>query len=130
MATRKIKICDGFKLITSEKVYRYHHITDVWKAFGWDIKTNKEADASASEITRQLMMFRRVDLSKFTEDGTTCIIEVIPADNFRIEVKEAGKKRFKPLNDIKRFEEDATAEVERLNATCDMGHTFRVGRWE
>lgn len=128
--TKKIKICDGFKLITSDKVYRLKHITDVWKKFGWDIKGNKDESESATEIVRILYCFGRVDLSEFTKGKKTCIIEAIPADNFRIEVKEAGKKRYKPLDDIQRYEEDAKAEVERLNTNCDTGMKFRVGRWE
>lgn len=130
MATRKIKICDGFKLITSDKVYRLKSPMEIWKAFGWDIDKDKEASASATEITRQLLCFGRIDLSQFTGDHKTCIIEVIPADNFKVQWREQGKKRWKDLDDIRRYEDECKEEVERLTNTCDTGKEFRVGRWE
>lgn len=75
---KTIKLYDGIKIITSREIRNVKYIPDVWDAFGWDIHNDKIANECSLEITKQLICFGRVDLSQFTTDGSTLILEVIP----------------------------------------------------
>ena len=83
--TRSIKIADGIKIITSDEIVTIEGFSmpKVWEYFGWDIKNNANQNDSALEITRALMMFGRVDLTEFTENRKTLILEVIPVGELK-----------------------------------------------
>lgn len=78
--TFSIKIADGIRIITSKEIVTIEGFSmpKVWEYFGWDIENNADQDASATEITRALMMFGRVDLTEYVKPRKTLIIEVIP----------------------------------------------------
>lgn len=132
MSVKRIKIMDGLKLITSDKIYRLKGAKDLWKALGWDIDNDEMASKCAMAVFQQLYCFGRADLTEFTTGKKTCIVEAIPADNFRIQYRGLYERRYKNFDDVRRFEDDAKEEVERLNsnpAYCPR-LVFRVGRWE
>ena len=87
---KSIKIMDGLKVITSNEIIELREggFPALWKYFGWDIENDPNADACATEITRQLICFGRVDLSEWALHSSTLIVEVIPCED-TITVKKA-----------------------------------------
>lgn len=126
--SRTIKIMDGVKVITSDGIKRLNSPLALWKYMGWDIKKDEMASKCATEITRNLLCFGRVDLSEFAEGTSTFIIEAISPYNYKVQYRAKGERRYKDLDDIERLEEDATEEAARLNETNDQGLEFRVKR--
>ena len=77
---KKIKLFDGIKVITSDEIVTVDGPLALWDLFGWDIKNDKNADECAMLVTRELLCFGRIDLTKMN-GGKTLIVEIIPAKN-------------------------------------------------
>ena len=78
--TRTIKIADGIKIITSDEIVTIEGFSmpKVWEYFGWDKSDDAIMEQNKTEITRALFCFGRVDLTEFTKNHKTLILEVIP----------------------------------------------------
>ena len=66
---KAIKLFDGIKVTTDTEIVKYPGMT----ALDEEIKCTEE---QRGDIIRLLLMFRTVDLSKFTEDGSRCILDL------------------------------------------------------
>ena len=86
------------------------------------------ASQCATEITRNLICFGRVDLSEFTNPRSTFIIEAISPYNYLVQYRTKGVGRYKNLSETEYRQEEAEEEVARLNETKDQGLEFRVKR--
>lgn len=124
---KSIKIMDGLKVITSDGVKRINGMKSLWKYMGWDL-SDKMTDQCATEITRNLICFGRVDLTEFTNPRSTFIIEVISTYNYLVQYREIGEKRWKNLSETEYRQEEAEEEVKRLTETTDRPLEFRVKR--
>lgn len=78
--TRSIKIADGIRIITSEEIVTIEGFSmpKVWEYFGWDKLNDAIVEQNKTEITRALFCLGRIDLTEYTKNGKTLILEVIP----------------------------------------------------
>lgn len=66
---KTIKLFDGIKVTTDSEIMKYPDMT----AFNEVVKCSEE---QKKDIIRLLLMYRTVDLSEFTEDGSRCILDL------------------------------------------------------
>ena len=76
--SKKNKIWDGIKVITSDGIEICESLLKLWELLGWDIENDKMASECATAVTSQLYCFGRCDLSEFTKPRKTLTLEVIP----------------------------------------------------
>ena len=83
--TRRIKIADGIKIITSDEIVTIEGFSmpKVWEYFGWDIENDAMQNEASLEITRALLMFGRVDLTEWVQPRKTLILEIIPVGELK-----------------------------------------------
>lgn len=78
--TFTIKIADGIRIITSKEIVTIEGFSmpKVWEYFGWDKLDDAITKQNKTEITRALFCLGRVDLTEYTKNRKTLILEVIP----------------------------------------------------
>lgn len=77
---KTIKLADGVILTYDGEQTILQGMADVWDAFNWNIKNDKQANECALEITRQLLCFGFIDLTPMC-NGHTCTLKLIPPTN-------------------------------------------------
>ena len=79
MAMKTIKIMDGLKVITDDKIIELKEggFPALWDLFGWDIENDPNAKECATIITRELFCFGQINLSHMN-NGKLLLVEVIP----------------------------------------------------
>jgi len=77
MAIKKIKIYEGVRVNYDHEITELNYICELWDMFGWDIKNDPQAKECADMITRDLLLFHYVDLTKMA-NGKMLIVELIP----------------------------------------------------
>ena len=90
MAKRTIKLFEGVKVVYDGEETIVKSPAELWEMFNWDIKNDPEADAAASEVTRQLIGWGYIDMTPAMPNGHTLTVEIIP-------VKETSNEEKKPL---------------------------------
>ena len=84
-----LKLADGFRVIHSDGVEVVEHFRDIFTdLFGWDIDGDDLAKQCYDAVFREVFCFGRCDLTQFTNNGKTLIIEVIPSTEGWKEVEE------------------------------------------
>lgn len=78
MATKAIKIYDGVRVIHDHEIVNLDHICDLWELFNWDVKNDPNAKECADIITRELICFGFMDLTKMTNSGKMLTVELLP----------------------------------------------------
>lgn len=79
MAKKEIKLCDGFRVIHQNGVEVTEDFESIFtEMFGWDLVNNQLAKDCYEAILREVFCFGRCDLTQFTGNGETLIIEAIP----------------------------------------------------
>lgn len=84
-----IKLWNGWRVYYDGKVKVCESPVEVWEMFNWDIENDPKAKECATEITRQMMMFGHLDLTKMAH-GKSLVLDVIPvSDDYEIEWEES-----------------------------------------
>jgi hypothetical protein len=78
--TRKfnIELYSGVRINNNHKLIELKYIPDIWEYFGWDIHKNKKEEDAAREITRHLICFGFLDLTKMNRNGQLLTLELLP----------------------------------------------------
>lgn len=84
-----LKLADGFRVIHSDGIEVVENFRDIFiDIFGWDLEHDELAKKCYDAILREVFCFGRCDLSEWTSDGKTLVIEVIPSNEGWKEVEE------------------------------------------
>ena len=79
--TKSIKLYESVRVIHDHEVINLDHICDIWDLFNWDIENDPEAKTCADMVTRELVCFGFIDLSRMTNSGKMLTIELLPPED-------------------------------------------------